>query len=139
MNANLPQQTAQTPSPSTGSRQAMHRVGSAMSSASFARWPQVARKAPKAARTGRKADAYERISAFMFGLWTSGEQFAMFTQDHPRVPALGPLASNDRVVGQPHLRRCALGWHFADSRAEARHEQRPNWSVGFVVVSQHGN
>src|SRR5579863_6343145 len=36
MNDSLAQQPAQTPSPSTGSRQATHSVGNAMSSASFA-------------------------------------------------------------------------------------------------------
>jgi hypothetical protein len=36
MNDSLAQQLAQTPSPSTGSRQETHNVGSAMSSASLA-------------------------------------------------------------------------------------------------------
>jgi hypothetical protein len=36
MNDNLAQHAAQTPSPSTGSRQETHSVGSAMSSANFA-------------------------------------------------------------------------------------------------------
>ena len=43
MNDNLAQHSAQTPSPSTGSRQATHSVGSAMSSANFA----VCRHAPR--------------------------------------------------------------------------------------------
>jgi hypothetical protein len=38
MNDSFDQQFAQTPSPSTGSRQATHNVGSAMSSTSRAAW-----------------------------------------------------------------------------------------------------
>src|SRR5258708_34883592 len=49
MNDNFAQQDAQTPSPSTGSRQATHNVGSAMSSASRAAWLHAVRQAPSAA------------------------------------------------------------------------------------------
>jgi hypothetical protein len=59
MKASFPQQAAHTPSPSTGSRQAMQSVGSAMSSASFAacripfrKWPKVPRKWLRAEREG---------------------------------------------------------------------------------------
>ncbi len=50
MNDSLAQQLAQTPSPLTGSRQATHSVGSAMSSASFAACdhaPRASRSAPR--------------------------------------------------------------------------------------------
>jgi len=44
MNDIFPQQSAQTPSPSTGSRQATHSVGSAMFSVSFAACDHTARQ-----------------------------------------------------------------------------------------------
>src|ERR1019366_1719759 len=50
MNDNLAQHSAQTPSPSTGSRQATHSVGSAMSSASFAACDHAPRQAQSALR-----------------------------------------------------------------------------------------
>src|SRR5262249_11091344 len=42
----------QTPSPSTGSRQDTHKVGSAMSSANFAAWVHAPPSAPSARRQG---------------------------------------------------------------------------------------
>src|SRR5579872_1542656 len=48
MNDSLAQQPAQTPSPSTGSRHATHKVGSAMSSASFAACDHAPRQAANA-------------------------------------------------------------------------------------------
>src|ERR1700722_14750157 len=51
MNDNLAQHAAPTPSPSTGSRQATHSVGSAMSSASRA----VCRHAPRHARSAPRS------------------------------------------------------------------------------------
>lgn len=50
MNDNLAQHSAQTPSPSTGSRQATHSVGSATSSASLAAYDHAPRHAPSALR-----------------------------------------------------------------------------------------
>lgn len=50
MNDNFAQHAAQTPSPSTGSRQEMHIVGSAMSSASRGRCASASRQAPSAPR-----------------------------------------------------------------------------------------
>src|ERR1700723_3604475 len=61
MNDNLAQQVAQTPSPWTGSRQATHSVGSAMSSASRAacdQAPRATRNAPRRwLETERDGDA----------------------------------------------------------------------------------
>ena len=60
MNDNLAQHDAQTPSPSTGSRQATHKVGSAMSSASRA----ASRHAPRHASSApRRWVAIERDGA----------------------------------------------------------------------------
>src|ERR1051326_5357638 len=53
MNDSLVQHSAQTPSPSTGSRQGTHRVGSARASASFAAWVH----APPNARMARRQGA----------------------------------------------------------------------------------
>src|ERR1700693_5415061 len=50
MNESLVQHSEQTPSPSTGSRQATHSVGSAMSSASFAACDRAPRHALSALR-----------------------------------------------------------------------------------------
>jgi hypothetical protein len=65
MNESLAQHLAQTPSPSTGSRQATQSVGSATSSANFAACDQ----APRASRSApRKWPAMERgglVSASM--------------------------------------------------------------------------
>ena len=67
MNDSLAQHSAQTPSPSTGSRQATHSVGSAMSSASRA----VMRQAPRAAFSApRRWLAMERDG----DAWASMEQ-----------------------------------------------------------------
>src|ERR1700691_4640870 len=90
MNDNLAQHVAQTPSPSTGSRQATHNVGSAMSSASRA----VCFHAPWAMRNApRKCVAMERddeVSASM------GERLA------PERVALKPvlLISSRRSLAQ---------------------------------------
>src|SRR5450755_4569305 len=50
MNDSLAQHAGQTPSPSTGSRQATHSVGNAMSSASRAACRHTPRQAPSAPR-----------------------------------------------------------------------------------------
>src|SRR5689334_10811220 len=52
MNDSFAQHSAQTPSPSTGSRQDTHSVGSAISSANFAAWVQAPPRAPSARRQG---------------------------------------------------------------------------------------
>src|ERR1700730_10776875 len=71
MNDNFAQQSAQTPSPLTGSRQETHKVGSAMSSASRAvcahtprtafnaprKWPAMERGGEASASMGAKASA----------------------------------------------------------------------------------
>jgi hypothetical protein len=65
MNDNFDQHSAQTPSPSTGSRQATQSVGSAMSSASREACLKAPRQAPIAVR---KCAAIERegpVSASM--------------------------------------------------------------------------
>src|SRR5258708_39894020 len=67
MNDNFAQHLAQTPSPETGSRQATHSVGSAMSSASRAACPHAP---PNALSAPRKWVAMERdgdASASMSG------------------------------------------------------------------------
>src|SRR5580692_13216155 len=65
MNDNLAQHSAQTPSPSTGSRQATHSVGRAMSSASLAACDHTPRHAFSAPRRwmemGRGGDASASI------------------------------------------------------------------------------
>jgi len=60
MNDNLAQQDAQTPSPSTGSRQATQSVGSAMPSASFAACVHPPRQAPSARRRWLEIEQAER-------------------------------------------------------------------------------
>src|SRR5690242_13366322 len=52
MNASFDQQSGQTPSPATGSRQATHNVGSAMSSAIRAAWETTPWQARHALRSG---------------------------------------------------------------------------------------
>jgi hypothetical protein len=56
MNDSLAQHSAQTPSPSTGSRQDMHSVGNAILSASFAAWDNPPRHAVSALR--REAEIF---------------------------------------------------------------------------------
>jgi hypothetical protein len=65
MNANLAQQDAQTPSPSTGSRQATQSVRNAMSSASFAACVRAQRQAPSALRRWLEIERGRAISASM--------------------------------------------------------------------------
>jgi hypothetical protein len=65
MNDSLAQQDAQTPSPSTGSRQATHSVGSAMSSASLAACVHAPRQAPIALRRWLEKERDGAISASM--------------------------------------------------------------------------
>src|ERR1700694_1646991 len=65
MNDSLAQHSAQTPSPSTGSRQATHSVGSAMSSASFAACDHAPRHAFSAPRTWVEMDRDGETSAAM--------------------------------------------------------------------------
>src|SRR3954470_7087170 len=62
MNDSFAQQSAQTPSPSTGSRQATHCVGSAMSSANFAACRQAPRKWPMIERDGVAASMTSRLA-----------------------------------------------------------------------------
>src|SRR4051794_26333530 len=62
MNDSFAQQSAQTPSPSTGSRQATHCVGSAMSSANFAACRQAPRKWPMIERDGVAASMTLRLA-----------------------------------------------------------------------------
>ena len=65
MNDSLAQHSAQTPSPSTGSRQATHSVGSAMSSASRAACPHAPRHAFSAPRRWVEMDRDGDASASM--------------------------------------------------------------------------
>src|SRR5580700_1362205 len=81
INDNLAQQLAQTPSPWTGSRQATHSVGSAMSSASRAacdQAPRATRNAPrKWVETERDGDASaSMVGGKRRGVWgSSAKQF----------------------------------------------------------------
>jgi hypothetical protein len=63
MNDSFAQQDAQTPSPSTGSRQATHSVGSAMSSASLAACRHAPRQAPSAPRRWPEMEREDDASA----------------------------------------------------------------------------
>src|SRR5436305_14914217 len=65
MNDILPQHSAQTPSPSTGSRQETHNVGSATSSASFEACDQLLRIAVNAARTWEESERVGEASVSM--------------------------------------------------------------------------
>ena len=67
MNDSLAQQLAQTPSPSTGSRQATHNVGSAMSSASFAACDHAPRHAVSALCSCEEMERDKEGSASMAG------------------------------------------------------------------------
>src|ERR1700754_4043559 len=70
MNDSLAQQSAQTPSPSTGSRQATHKVGSAMSSVSFAACDPTPRNVVIAERTWEESERDGDASASMGGRLT---------------------------------------------------------------------
>src|ERR1700682_787956 len=67
MNDNLAQQAAQTPSPSTGSRQATHSVGSAMSSARRAAYDHATRHVFTAPRRWLEIERDGEVSASMRG------------------------------------------------------------------------
>src|SRR5579871_4684895 len=71
MNESFAQQLAQTPSPSTGSRQATHNVGSAMSSASFTACDHAPRNVVNAERRweerGRDASASMMVQRLSSG------------------------------------------------------------------------
>ena len=90
MNDNLPQHSAQTPSPSTGSRQDTHKVGSAMSSASFAACgPRAAERADCAAQA-RRADrcglCLHRFEASAEPASIARERSAAYQPDMPPDP-----------------------------------------------------
>src|SRR5258707_10659211 len=65
MNDSFAQQFAQTPSPATGSRQATHSVGSAISSASRAAWRHAPRQALSAPRKWVEMERVGDASASM--------------------------------------------------------------------------
>src|SRR5450432_3311130 len=67
MNDSLAQHAGQTPSPSTGSRQATHSVGNAMSSASRAACRHTPRQAPSAPRKWPEMERDGDASASMGG------------------------------------------------------------------------
>src|SRR5882724_12415952 len=67
MNDNLAQQAAQTPSPSTGSRQATHSVGSAMSSARRAAYDHATRHVFTAPRRWLEMERDGEVSASIRG------------------------------------------------------------------------
>src|ERR1700723_781385 len=68
INDSLAQQSAQTPSPSTGSRQETHNVGSAMSSASLAACDHAPRHALSALCRWEEMERDEEGSASMRGM-----------------------------------------------------------------------
>src|SRR5438876_9983566 len=72
MNDSLAQHSAQTPSPSTGSRQATHSVGSAMSSASRAACTHAPRQALSAPRRWLEMERDGDASASMGGRLAPG-------------------------------------------------------------------
>src|SRR5690242_20024548 len=77
MNDSFVQHSAQTPSPSTGSRQDTHRVGSAMSSASFAACVHAPPNARMARRQGAAgADAVSASITSKLARWWSDCQRA---------------------------------------------------------------
>src|SRR6478735_2479117 len=99
MNDSFDQHSAQTPSPSTGSRQETHKVGSAMSSArrevsahaprnTFSaprRWPVMERGGDAEASMGR------RLTLPPLGLKPKGglrEKLVVFAQNRPGIAAL---------------------------------------------------
>src|SRR5258708_2009943 len=103
MNDSFDQHSAQTPSPSTGSRQETHSVGSAMSSASLAvcaHTPRAAFSTPRQwVDTERGGDASASIDrrlalpdAMLKRSWQLPEQFAVFGQDRAGVATLNAFA-----------------------------------------------
>src|SRR5579859_211459 len=98
INESLAQQSAQTPSPSTGSRQATHKDGSATSSASFEACDHASRHAASApaTRTGMERDD-EAGSASIGGRLSSGQP----SLKRQRKPQHGR-----RRRGQPCLSGC---------------------------------
>jgi hypothetical protein len=67
MNDSLAQHAAHTPSPSTGSRQETHKVGSAMSSASFGTCASTLRQAFSAPRRWLEIERVGDATASMAG------------------------------------------------------------------------
>jgi hypothetical protein len=65
MNDSLAQQSEQTPSPSTGSRQATHKVGNAMSSVNLAAFHHVPRVAVSAFRKWAEMERADDASTCM--------------------------------------------------------------------------
>src|SRR5690348_8046805 len=92
MNDSFDQQSAQTPSPLTGSRQETHSVGSAISSASFAAWFHAVRRAPNAPRNRFDIDRKGAISASM-----------SFRLARPRLDCQRPAANvSTRMASDPN-------------------------------------
>ena len=100
MNDNLAQHSAQTPSPSTGSRQETHSVGSAMSSANravCAHAPRATfsapRKWPKMERVGdASASMGERLALSGAGLKQQGD--GQIKATHPETALLSRILLN---------------------------------------------
>src|ERR1700709_1058263 len=89
MNDNFAQQVAQTPSPSTGSRQATHNVGSAMSSASRAvcfHTPWAMRNAPRKCEVMERDDEVSASMGEMVMLAPSTLNHKQCILDRPRLP-----------------------------------------------------
>src|SRR5438552_4866459 len=116
MNDSLAQHSAQTPSPSTGSRQATHSVGSAMSSASRAACTHAPRHAFSAPRRWAEMDRDGDASASIRHRLASGRA------------ALKPADSNFRRFAPRNdiparSRRCAVAakLYFMQPSLPARH------------------
>src|ERR1700744_2052594 len=99
MNDSLAQHWAQTPSPSTGSRQATHSVGSAMSSASLAARDQTPRQAPSAPRKWPEKERAVAISASITrSLASVGGQL-----NPPRIARTGRTGVPTGMASSPNL------------------------------------
>src|SRR6185312_10242585 len=118
MNDSLDQHSAQTPSPSTGSRQATQSVGSAMSSATFEASAHAPRQAASAARARLPIEREEAISASMRGRLTRRaldcqRPYANVSTGMVQNPSAAPVLF-DRVAEDLGDRLQAVTRQFAD-------------------------
>ena len=124
MNDSFAQHSAQTPSPSTGSRQETHSVGSAMSSASCGRCANASRQALNAPRRWlemeRDGDASASMGARLAPAAARGSSAGLPETGQASVPT--GMASNPTAA--PIL--------FDRALLRARHGSRAAWRAGDV-------
>src|SRR5260221_7616443 len=136
MNESFDQHSAQTPSPSTGSRQETHSVGSAMSSASLGICANTSRQAFNAPRKwpemergdgDASASMGEEASAVRCGAQAAKVGYVSPSKDpYPRATA-SPLSLEERPFGRvskdgPNL-DSNLGLMVRDARSRAPHHE----------------